>query len=211
MNKPEPHIYNFFFSEAERLLLASHLLNFGVWEFDLQYNRLIWDNKMHDIYGVKKEDFHHQMEDFRRRVHPEDLPGAEKTMEEIIRTDSPLFAQFRIIRPSGELRIISGNVKCIRNLLNQPIRLIGINHDITEQQLLQEKLVHKNEQLKKIAWMQSHEIRKPVANILGLLQLYDLKKNELAANELLPYLKDAASELDTMIKVIIDRTKSAEL
>ncbi len=132
-------------------------------------------------------------------------------MEEIIRTDSPLFAQFRIIRPSGELRIISGNVKCIRNLLNQPIRLIGINHDITEQQLLQEKLVHKNEQLKKIAWMQSHEIRKPVANILGLLQLYDLKKNELAANELLPYLKDAASELDTMIKVIIDRTKSAEL
>lgn len=210
MNKPEPNIYNFFFSEAERLLLASHLLNFGVWEFDFQYNRLIWDNKMHDIYGVKKEDFNHHMDDFRRRVHPEDLAGAEKAMEEIISTDSPLSAQFRIIRPDGAERIIAGNVKCIRNLLNQPIRLIGINHDITEQQLLQEELVHKNEQLKKIAWMQSHEIRKPVANILGLIHLIDMNQVDLHHHELLELLKSSSEELDMIIKEIIQRTRENE-
>lgn len=210
MNKPEPHIYNFFFSEAERLLLASHLLNFGVWEFDFLHNRLIWDNKMHDIYGVKKEDFHHQMDDFRSRVHPEDLPGAEKAMDEIISADAPLSAQFRIIRPDGVERIIAGNVKCIRNLLNQPIRLIGINHDITEQQLLQEELVHKNEQLKKIAWMQSHEIRKPVANILGLINLIDINQVDLHHHQLLELLKSSSEELDIIIKEIIQRTRESE-
>jgi len=58
--------------------------------------------------------------------------------------------------------------------------------------------------------MQSHEIRKPVANIIGLLTLYELKKNDLSETELLHYLKESATELDTMIKVIVDRTKSAE-
>jgi len=149
LTKPDQYIHNFFFSEAERLLLASHLLNFGVWEFDFSNNRLIWDNKMHDIYGVKKEDFHHEMEDFVSRVHPDDLPGAEKAIAEILQSSTPLFAQFRIVRPNGEVRIIAGNVKCIRNLSHEPIRLIGINHDITEQHLLQETLVQQNEQLKK--------------------------------------------------------------
>lgn len=210
MTTPHQYIHHFFFSEAERLLLASHLLNFGVWEFDFTNNRLIWDNKMHDIYGITKEAFHHQMEDFTCKVHPDDLPATEKAIEEILKSNTPLFAQFRIIRPNGEVRIIAGNVKCIRNATNQPIRLIGINHDITETQLLQEKLLAQNKQLKKIAWMQSHEIRKPVANIIGLLTLYELKKNDLSETELLHYLKESATELDTMIKVIVDRTKSAE-
>jgi len=58
--------------------------------------------------------------------------------------------------------------------------------------------------------MQSHEIRKPVANIIGLLKLYELKKNDLAETDLLHYLKASVTELDNMIKVIVDRTKSAE-
>lgn len=211
MTTPGHYIYNFFFSEAERLLLASHLLNFGVWEFDFSNNKLIWDNKMYDIYGVKKEDFNNQMEYFKRRVHPEYLPETERAMEKILEFDAPLFANFRIIRPNGEIRIIAGNVKCIRNPGNENIRLIGINHDITEDQLLRQKLIQQNEQLKKIAWMQSHGIRKPVANIIGLLQLYELKKNDLSEEQLLDYLKVSAIEPDQLIKDIIERTKSAEI
>lgn len=59
--------------------------------------------------------------------------------------------------------------------------------------------------------MQSHEIRKPVANIIGLLQLYELKKNDLSEIELFNYLKISATELDIMIKIIIERTKDTEL
>jgi PAS domain S-box-containing protein len=211
LTRPEQYPLHFFFSEAERLLLASHLLNFGVWEFDFVNTRLVWDDKMFDIYGVNKVDFHHQMEDFTIRVHPEDITEVEHTMQEIIHSHTPLFEQFRIVRPNGDIRIIAGNIKCIRNANNKPIRLIGINHDITEKQILQEKLELQNSELKKIAWMQSHEIRKPVANIIGLIQLYELKKNELSDLQLLPYLKTSARELDMMIKSIIERTKSAEL
>lgn len=150
-----PNIHHFFFSEAERLLLASHLLNFGVWEFEFSTSQLIWDNKMYDIFGVQKEDFHHQLEDFRSRVHPDDLSNADAAMQDILNSKAPLFATFRIVRPNGVVRIIEGNVKCIRDMYNNPIRLIGINHDVTEQKSIQEKISEQNIQLNKIAWMQA--------------------------------------------------------
>ena len=210
MNPQQPNIHRFFFSEAERLLLASHLLNFGVWEFEFSTSRLIWDNKMYEIYGVAKEDFFHTTEDFRKRVHPEDLPGADEAMKEIIHATQPKFAQFRIIRPNGDIRMIQGNVTCIRDATKQPVRLIGINHDITDQQKIQNKIQDQNDRLRKIAWMQSHEIRKPVANIIGLLNLCDMAKMDIQQHELLAYLKVSAQELDHIIKDIIERTKATD-
>jgi PAS domain S-box-containing protein len=210
LNPPKPDIHHFFFTEAERLLLASHLLNFGVWEFEFSSSRLIWDNKMYEIYGVAKENFSHTIEDFRKRVHPEDLPGADEAMKEIINAAQPKFAQFRIIRPNGDIRIIQGNVTCIRDAAKQPVRLIGINHDITDQQKIQDKIQDQNDRLRKIAWMQSHEIRKPVANIIGLLNLCDMAKMDIQQHELLAYLKVSAQELDHLIKDIIERTKATD-
>ncbi len=166
---------------------------------------------MHKIYGVEKEDFHQNIEDFRKRVHPEDLPDVDAALREIIRAREPIFEAFRIIRPDREIRFIKGNLTCIRNADRRPVRLIGINHDITDQQKNQNKIQEQNIQLKKIAWMQSHEIRKSVANIIGLLQLYELKKNDLSEIELFNYLKISATELDIMIKIIIERTKDTEL
>lgn len=210
MNPQKPDIHHFFFTEAERLLLASHLLNFGVWEFEFSTSRLIWDNKMYEIYGVAKEDFHNSIEDFRKRVHPDDLPGADSAMHEILQATKPIFAEFRIIRPNSETRTIKGNVTCIRDAAGQPVRLIGINHDITEQQRTQTKIQEQNDRLKKIAWMQSHEIRKPVANIMGLLHLCDVSKTDLQQTQLLQYLKESANELDELIKKIIDRTRESD-
>ncbi|MBL0883685.1 MAG: PAS domain-containing protein [Chitinophagaceae bacterium] len=210
MNPQQPNIHRFFFSEADRLLLASHLLNFGVWEFEFNTSRLIWDHKMYEIYGVAEENFGYTIDDFRKRVHPEDLPGTDEAMKNIMYATTPLFAQFRIIRPDGDIRIIKGNVTCIRDIANQPVRLIGINHDITDQQRIQSKIQDQNDRLKKIAWMQSHEIRKPVANIMGLLNLYDICQSDLQHTQLIQYLKESAIELDAVIKQIIERTKATD-
>ena len=58
--------------------------------------------------------------------------------------------------------------------------------------------------------MQSHEIRKPVANIIGLLNLCDMAKMDIQQHELLAYLKVSAQELDHLIKDIIERTKATD-
>lgn len=66
--------------------------------------------------------------------------------------------------------------------------------------------------LKEIAKIQSHEIRRPVANIMGLSDLMDLRQKTLEENEqILQYLRMSAQELDQIISKIVDKTQSEEL
>ncbi|MBW0176794.1 PAS domain-containing protein [Sediminibacterium sp.] len=62
--------------------------------------------------------------------------------------------------------------------------------------------------LKEIAKIQSHEIRRPVANIIGLTDLMDFKQKTVAENEqILQYLRTSALELDQIISRIVDKTQ----
>ncbi len=60
--------------------------------------------------------------------------------------------------------------------------------------------------LKKIAWQQSHNVRKPLSNILGLVSLIKQNKNESQTKELIQMIDDSAKELDAIIKSIISKT-----
>lgn len=65
--------------------------------------------------------------------------------------------------------------------------------------------------LKEIAKIQSHEIRRPVANIIGLTDLMDFKQKTVDENEqILQYLRISAQELDQIISKIVDKTQFGE-
>ncbi len=65
--------------------------------------------------------------------------------------------------------------------------------------------------LKEIAKIQSHEIRRPVANIIGLTDLMDFKQKTVEENEqILQYLRTSALELDQIISKIVDKTQFDE-
>jgi PAS domain S-box-containing protein len=65
------------------------------------------------------------------------------------------------------------------------------------------------ETLKEIAKIQSHEIRRPVANIMGLTDLMDFQQKTIAENEqILQYLRMSVLELDQIISKIVDKTLS---
>lgn len=64
-----------------------------------------------------------------------------------------------------------------------------------------EKLVKKNKSLEEYAFITSHNLRRPLANILGLVQLIDGKKADAALDkEVIEKLKISAEELDQVIK-----------
>lgn len=61
-------------------------------------------------------------------------------------------------------------------------------------------------QLKEIAWQQSHNVRKPLSNILGLVELMKDEMDYGKMQELYTMLKTSAAELDERIKEIVLRT-----
>ncbi|HMK07342.1 MAG TPA: hypothetical protein VK476_07425, partial [Flavobacterium sp.] len=63
--------------------------------------------------------------------------------------------------------------------------------------------------LKEIAWQQSHEVRAPLAKILGLINLIaDHNPTDPAYREMVNHLKSSAIELDEIIKKVVRQTKS---
>jgi signal transduction histidine kinase len=56
------------------------------------------------------------------------------------------------------------------------------------------------EQLRKYAYMNSHELRAPLARILGLLQLFKHEQIPEQTKMLLGYMEEASIELDTVIR-----------
>lgn len=77
------------------------------------------------------------------------------------------------------------------------------SRDVTQQNQHLAMIEKQNEQLRNIAWIQSHEVRSPVASILGLVELVNAESyNDPAIADLLRKIKEAAVDLDTVIRKI---------
>ena len=89
-------------------------------------------------------------------------------------------------------------------------RIIGVSFnstDITERKKNEEKIITQNETLKKIAYLQSHELRKPVASILGLMHLLKLEETG-PKSQILQMMEKAVLELDETIHHIVKSTET---
>ena len=72
--------------------------------------------------------------------------------------------------------------------------------DIHDKKIAELKLLNQNEQLKEIAFLQSHKVRGPVASVLGLINLLheiDCKHEEVCTY--IKHLSTATQELDNII------------
>ncbi len=87
-------------------------------------------------------------------------------------------------------------------IVDEQQEVTGVNcflRDITAQREHVEQIEKQNDKLREIAWIQSHKLRVPVANILGLAELSRL---DGSAKELIPLFSLEAERLDGIIREI---------
>ena len=95
-----------------------------------------------------------------------------------------------------------------KNENNEAIGILFLGQDLTpkEQNIIRLNLYH--DVLNNVAWEHSHTVRGPLANILRIVQVLqsvpNLPQDQLAQS--IGYLKDAAEELDSVIKKIVTQT-----
>ncbi len=110
--------------------------------------------------------------------------------------------------------------KVIHNVSLYPITendsITGVacySKDVTSQVNMMHALKERNENLKEIAWMQSHVVRAPLSRIMGLVELFEVENQveapSLNIEKILEYIKVSAEELDQVIHDITDRTYEA--
>jgi PAS domain S-box-containing protein len=88
--------------------------------------------------------------------------------------------------------------------------IIGVGcfaRNITERLKTEEALIEQNERLKNIASLSSHELRRPVASMIGLLNILDRENFSNPENEqIMDHLYTVTQEIDEVIRLIVNKT-----
>ncbi|WP_211217476.1 PAS domain-containing protein [Segetibacter koreensis] len=98
-------------------------------------------------------------------------------------------------------------------IYNASGKIFGVGcflQNITESKLHQRKIEQQNAQLKEIAFITSHKVRVPLANILGLTEILDIEDPVSSSNvKIIEYIKTSAKELDKSIINMVQQTMKA--
>ncbi|MBS3749831.1 MAG: PAS domain-containing protein [Candidatus Thermoplasmatota archaeon] len=133
----------------KRLEIATDSAGIGVWDLDIKTNVLTWDKWMYRIYGVNESSFQEAFDAWQNGVHPDDLSRVNKEVEMAQKGEKDFDTKFRIVRPTGEIRYVKGNAIVIHDERGKPVRMTGINYDITEEKKAEEKVKEKIDELQR--------------------------------------------------------------
>jgi PAS domain S-box-containing protein len=120
---------------SQRLTLAIRSGGFGIWEYDFVQARQIWDERMYELYGVSHENFNCTFDTWLNCLHPDDRDHIWANIQQVLQNKQEYNVEFRIILPSGEIRYIKAYGLLNRDQQGQPLRMIGVNFDISKQQV----------------------------------------------------------------------------
>ncbi|HEV7642726.1 MAG TPA: PAS domain S-box protein [Pyrinomonadaceae bacterium] len=123
----------------EHLTLAQQVACVGSFEFDPLTRRVSSSPALESLYGVGPGELGETFEELISHVYPEDRQRIYDSNLEAL-TSGVLDSEFRIIRADGKVRWLNATGKVFYNDDGTPLRLVGVNMDITERKAVEEAL-----------------------------------------------------------------------
>ena len=186
---------------TERMNHAIEAVKFGIWDWDIQKNILIWDLTMYRLFGVDPTEFSGAYDAFGKLLHPEDADRVTRELEETFRSRKDFHSEFRV-KTSYGIRRIAAHAKCVLTETGTVARLVGANWDVTEARENEIKLLQasKMSSLGEMSSGIAHEINNPLSILLG--KSHQIRKiASKAGTESAPLIK-LTSDLDSTIERI---------
>lgn len=127
---------------SDRLILATASAGMGIWDWDIPNNILTWDATMYQLYGVTEQEFHGAYEAWAEGVHPDDRNRAEEEIRQALEGRRDFTTDFRVCWPDRSIHYIAARGLVQRDETGNPIRMIGVNWDITKRKIQEESRLH---------------------------------------------------------------------
>jgi PAS domain S-box-containing protein len=122
-----------------RLEEAERVAHLGYWIWNLETNRVVFSNETCRIYGIKPQEDSIDLAEIRDLIHPEDRGYVFENAERAVRDGVHIETEHRLIRPSGEIRIVYSRGDLTRDASGRPYEMFGTCQDITERKCAEEE------------------------------------------------------------------------
>ncbi|MDT6960770.1 diguanylate cyclase [Cupriavidus sp. SZY C1] len=132
---------------TRRTQLAVEAGGVGIWEWDFSQAAITWDTRMHALHGTPPELGPPTLAQWIAMVHPEDVSRVSTEMRQAIRGVRRFDTEYRVVRPTGEIRHVRAMATISRHEDDTTRALVGTNWDITEQRSLHRALFEEKERL----------------------------------------------------------------
>jgi len=179
---------------------------------------------MYEQYGISKETFGGAYETWSQCLAPADLERAQEEVAAALRGEREFASEFRVHWPDGSVHYIKGMAHTIRDEDGRPLRMVGINFDITDQKRaadeimklnaeLERRVIERtaqleaaNKELEAFSYSVSHDLKAPLRGIDGYSQLLE----ETAATQLddegrlfLHNIRQSAAQMQALISDLL--------
>jgi CheY-like chemotaxis protein len=187
---------------------AEQLAHFGSWQVDLVTGKHQWSDEAFRIFGFTPGEIDPDYEKFFKHVHPEDKDSLKSMIDAAITSLPFQECEYRIMDKDQKIKNLHSKILVKRDAEQRAYQLVGFTLDITEQKRQTMALEVQNQKLIEIAWVQSHEVRAPLARIMGLVQLmHAYPEEKIDFRTTMDHILQSAMELDEIIRRIVRKTE----
>ncbi len=209
----------------ENLEFATETGKMAIWTLDLNSGEYVVNDQWLSLFEISNRQHTIDNNLWKTKIHPEDVELISSAEKRIRKTENlRLEMNFRIVQDDLNVRHVRCSMAGRKNEKeNKLSKITGINFDITDllereqaletaltakSELIDElnerntKIEEQNQKLKRFAFTNAHDVRAPLARILGLAET--LKSHENLSldkkNELTDNIIDSSNELDAVIR-----------
>ncbi|EDM37677.1 sensory box histidine kinase/response regulator [Pedobacter sp. BAL39] len=193
-------------ASISRYNVVSKATSDAIWDQDLKTGYTIWNRGISGIFGHKQVG--HDYSWWEEHVHPDDIDQVRNQFRKLREEKSTRqVVEYRFRCADGTYKNVLDRSSIIFDADGVAIRTIGSMQDITERVNYIHKIEAQNKRLTEISRMQSHDVRAPLASILGLVSLLDEKETDMEeVRQLFKLIRESAQDLDEVIKGIVRRS-----
>ncbi|CAG6396046.1 SpoIIE family protein phosphatase [Streptomyces cocklensis] len=152
---------------------AMQQVSVGTWTWDLDSGRLDVDEVTEGLAtaaGLDPATWDHRIETWMERIHPDDRPGVQESIEASLSTGQPYAVEHRVLDGDGRISWLELRAAPERDDTGRPVRMVGTTWNVTARR-------------SKLAWL------------VGLLEMHPDPIHVLSADDRVEWANHAARAL----------------